>query len=115
MASDINRDALSLSSDLGSFSQKLSFLAVIRKLPEALVFQKIGYSKVNIVAATSLSFSLQLDLESLDKDVLERAEKGELVIITRDKDDRVIALIRLDNFFDTYLLVGRFVDNKIIN
>jgi len=115
MASDINRDALSLSNDLGSFSQKLSFLAVIRKLPEALVFQKIGYSKVNIVAATSLSFSLQLDLQSLGKDVIERAEKGELVTITSDKDDRVIALIRLDNFFDTYLLVGRFVDNKIIN
>jgi len=115
MASDINRDALSLSSDPVSFNHKLSFLAAIRKLPEALIFQKIGYGKVNIVASTSLSFSLQLDLQSLGKDVLEMAEKGELVTITSDKDDRVIALTRLDNFFDTYLLVGRFVDNKIIN
>lgn len=115
MANDINRDALNLTRDPRSFGQKLSFLAVIRKLPEALVFQKSEYGKIKIIAATKLSFSLQLDLESFGKDILEKAKKGELVTITSDSDDRVIALTRLDNLFDTYLLVGRFVDNKIIN
>lgn len=115
MANDINHDALNLRRDPRSFSQKLSFLAGIRKLPEALVFQKSGYDKVTILAATNLSFSLQLDLEDLPKDALTRAEKGELVTLTSDSDDRVIAISRLENFFDTYLIVGRFVDNKIIN
>lgn len=115
MANDINRDALNLIRDPNSFSKKLGFLAVIRKLPEALVFQKNTYGKINIIAATNLSLSLQLDLEDLPKEVLSRAEKGELVTITSDSVDRVIAMTKLDNFFDTYLLVGRFVDNKIIN
>ncbi len=115
MASDINRDALNLRKDPGSFSKKLSFVAAIRKIPEAIVFQKSGYGKINILAATSLSFSLQLDLEDLPQDILARTEKGELVTLTSDSDDRVIAITKLDNFFDTYLLVGRFVDNKIIN
>lgn len=115
MANDINHDAINLRRDPRSFSQKLSFLAGIRKLPEALVFQKSGYDKVTILAATNLSFSLQLDLEDLPKDVLARVQNGELVTLTSDSDDRVIAISRLENFFDTYLLVGRFVDNKIIN
>lgn len=114
MANDINRDALNLRRDPSTLNKKLAFLAVIRKLPEALIFQKTGYDKVSILAATSLSFSLQLDLEKLGMEVLQRAEKGELVTLTSDVDDRVIALTRLDNYFDTYLLVGRFVDNKII-
>lgn len=115
MANDINRDAMNIRREPASFAQKLGFLAVIRKLPEALVFQKNGAGKVNILAATRLSLSLRMDLEDIPKDAMARAEKGELVIITSDSVDRVIAMIRLDNFFDTYLLVGRFVDNKIIN
>ena len=115
MANDINRDALNLRVKPGSFNKKLSFLAAIRKLPEALVFQKVGYGKVTILAATNLSFSLQLELEGLSKEAITKASKGELVILTSDSEDRVIALTRLDNFFDTYLLVGRFVDNKIIS
>ncbi len=115
MASDINRDAISIRRNPRLFSQKLEFLAVIRKIPEAIVFQKTTYGNINILATTSLSLSLQLEIEDLSKEIIAKAEKGELITLTSDTDDRVISLIKLDNFFDTYLLVGRFVDNRVIN
>ncbi|MDB2415099.1 ATP-binding protein [Rickettsiales bacterium] len=114
MANDIDRDAHNLRRDPRPFSKKLSILAGIRKLPEALVFQTIGDRK-KILASSSLAFSLQLVVGDLSDDVIRRAAKGELVILTSNGDDRVIALIRLDSFFDSYLLVGRFVDNRILS
>jgi two-component system nitrogen regulation sensor histidine kinase NtrY len=114
VARDLNRDAYNMRRDPGSFNQKLSILAGVRKLPEALVFQK-NEDRSALLARTKLSFSLEMILEDMPIETFNRARDGELVILTNEKDDRVIALVRLENYFDTYLLVGRFVDNKIIN
>jgi two-component system nitrogen regulation sensor histidine kinase NtrY len=37
------------------------------------------------------------------------------VVLTSDTDDRVRALVRLDNFMDAYLFVGRFVDARVLD
>jgi two-component system nitrogen regulation sensor histidine kinase NtrY len=114
MAADLNRDAYNIRMIPETFSSKLAILASIRKLPEAIVFQRNSDHSA-ILARTNLSYSLEMILEELSDDVFNRARDGELVILTNDKDDRVIALLRLENYFDSYLLVGRFVDTKIIN
>ena len=44
----------------------------------------------------------------------EQAANGEVVVLTSDADDRVRALVRLDNFVDAYLFVGRFVDARVL-
>ena len=46
--------------------------------------------------------------------MLERASRGEVVILTTE-DDKVRALIKLDSLVDAYLLVGRLVDSKVMN
>lgn len=114
VARDLNRDVYNMRMDPGSFNQKLAILAGVRKLPEALVFQK-NDDRAVLLARTKLSFSLEMILDDMPVETFNRAKDGEIVIITNESDDRVIAMIRLENYFDAYLLVGRFVDNKITN
>jgi two-component system nitrogen regulation sensor histidine kinase NtrY len=114
MANDLNREASKIRRSPQNFDKIVSILAGVRKLPEALVFQERGDRDL-ILGRSPLSFSLELVLEDISDTALARAAQGELLILTPDTEDRVIALIKLDNFFDTYLLVGRFVDAKIVN
>ncbi|MBN8531683.1 MAG: PAS domain-containing sensor histidine kinase [Alphaproteobacteria bacterium] len=85
----------------------LSQLVDIRGLSEGVIFQRN-----RVVARSTLSFSLSF--EKMPFDAIERAGTGEVVILTSDDDDRVRALVRLDGMVDTYLLVGRYVDSKVL-
>ena len=109
MANDLNRRAYLLRDNPARFKQELSNQAAIRTLMESIVFRG-----KDIVAKTDLSFSLLFEMEQLSAETLARANVGEVVILTNDRDDRVRALIKLTNYFDTYLLVGRFVDSKVL-
>src|SRR5262249_35669063 len=46
---------------------------------------------------------------------LRQAREGDVAVMTSDSDDRVRALIRLDQFGDAYLYVGRFVDPEVLS
>ena len=46
--------------------------------------------------------------------MLRHARQGDVVLIISDNDDRVRALVQLDNFVDTYLFVGRPVEPKVL-
>ena len=43
-----------------------------------------------------------------------RAAHGDVVIMTDDQDERVRALVRLDEFSDLYLYVGRFIEPRVL-
>ncbi len=45
---------------------------------------------------------------------LQQARGGDVAILTSDNDDRVRALVRLDNFGNVFLYVGRFVDPTVL-
>jgi two-component system nitrogen regulation sensor histidine kinase NtrY len=45
---------------------------------------------------------------------LSQAQDGEVVLMTGDTDDRVRALVKLNNFVDAYLYVGRMVDPLVL-
>ncbi len=114
MANDLNRDAYNVRRNPETLNNKLTILAGIRKLPEAIVFQR-GMLGKKILAHTPLSMSLGMILEGVSEKVFDEIDKGDLVILTNDPDDRVMAIVRLENYFDTYLAVGSYVDEKIIN
>ncbi len=78
----------------------------VRLLSEAIVLYK-GH----IIAQSQLSFSLAF--ERIPDDVLERAENGEAVVMIEGKD-KVRALVKLKSMPESYLLVGRFVDSKVV-
>ena len=63
-------------------------------------------------ARSRLSLSLGIDVVS--RNAIEQARLGDIVILSKEQDDRVRALVKLDRFVDAYLLVGRFVEAEVI-
>jgi two-component system nitrogen regulation sensor histidine kinase NtrY len=115
---NIRVDALALAADLNRVSslaitepQKFNEIVVnqsnLRLLTEAIVFQRN-----RILAQGQLSFALAF--ERISPDAMKRADEGDVVLIT-DEEDKVRALIKLQDIQqDTYLLVGRLIDGKVM-
>lgn len=108
MGNDLNRQATLLSVDPVRFTEAVSAQAYLRNLTEVIVFDGSG----KILARSGLTFALTF--EPITDDMRQRAQKGEVVLLVNDNDDRVRALSRLDNFVDTYLFVGRPVEPKVL-
>ena len=109
VANDIDRNSAILSENPEWFTAFISGQAQIRGLSEAMIF-----TRNRVIAKSNLSFSLIF--EKLPEIALQNAEKGEVVILSNELEDRVRAIMKLENFIEpTYLLVGRYVDREIIN
>ncbi|MBM3732984.1 MAG: PAS domain-containing sensor histidine kinase [Acidimicrobiia bacterium] len=109
IAADLNDNAARLAQQPAAIRDLLSYAAQQRTLAEAVVMDGFG----RVVARSALSLSLEFD--RVPTDAIDAARLGEVVVLTGDQDDRVRALFRLARFVDAYLLVGRFVDSRIID
>ena len=116
----LKETAISVANDLTSmhydlihrpdlFLKVINTQAELRSLDEALVFQR---NTNTILAQTSLSFSLSF--MSIPSYIFDRANKGEVVRVESDRS-KIRILIKLNDYDDTYLLIGRLVDTKIID
>lgn len=116
---NLRNDAIAMGNDLNeqlslAFSNPIAFnnyvttQASLRSLSEVIVFHRN-----RIIAQGKFSFSLAF--ERLPQAAIDRAEDGEVVFLTSDEEDKVRMLIRLNSVPDTYLLVGRLVDSKVLN
>lgn len=108
MENDLNREAASLSDNRNLFSQVIETQSSLRNLPEAIVLRSNG----EIIARSRYSFSLTLD--RVTPDMFEKANKEDILLMTGNAGDRIRALVKLDNFFDSYLYVGRMVDANVL-
>jgi len=112
----ISQRAWGLTGDPSQVSERLSNLLEyeirVRDLTEAVVFARDG----SIIAQTALSFTASL--EPISDDLLTQAYAedalNDVFLLSTDSEDRVRALLRLDNFLDAYLVVGRFVDSRVL-
>jgi two-component system nitrogen regulation sensor histidine kinase NtrY len=109
MANDIDRQAAFLIGSPQALEHIVQTQSIIRSLSEAVVFD----SSKRILARSQLAFSLEF--EEVPPSALTEAQGGEVVIMTSENDDRVRALVKLNNFLDTYLYVGRAVDPKVLS
>lgn len=91
------------------FQEILTGQAEMRALDEAIIFKK---DTNTILAQTALSFSLTF--LTIPPYVFDKANKGEVVQISSDPT-KLRILIKLRNYNDTYLLIGRLIDEKIID
>lgn len=107
MAHDLNQVAGLAFSNPQEFNRMVIAQTALRELTESMVFQRN-----RIIAQGRLSFALAF--EQMTQDAIERANRGEVVILPTD-DDKVRALVKLEAMDDAYLLVGRLIDNKVIN
>lgn len=116
----LKETAISVSDDLSSmyydlinspelFSKVINAQAEMRSLDEAIVFQR---DTNTILAQTALSFSLSF--LTIPLHLIERADKGEIVQISSDPT-KIRILIKLRDYSNAYLLIGRLVDAKIID
>jgi len=109
MANDLNRDAMKLSLNPQHLEQVVSAQAALRGLSEAVVLDRNGRT----LAKSSLSFTL--GFERVPDAAMRRADEGDVAIMTNDSDDRVRALVRLNQLGDVYLFVGRFIEPGVLN
>jgi len=107
MANDINREASSLSGNRRAFDAFLTNQAGVRNLSEALVLDSTGRVIANSRFAYAVTFS------SLGEDFYASARDGDVAITRTDITNRIRAGVRLNQFVDAYLLVGRFIDPNV--
>jgi two-component system nitrogen regulation sensor histidine kinase NtrY len=109
MATELNRQAPYLAQNPYRLNQFINRLALVRSVSEAVIMQRSG----RILARNDLSFTLEF--ERTPERAIQAAEAGDVVILSEEGDDRVRALIRLDNYLDAYLYVGRFIEGQVVD
>jgi len=108
MANDLDRQATFLMGNEKAFETIVETQSVLRNLSEAIVIDSSG----RVLARSGLTFSLEM--EELPQYAMRQAEQGDVAIMTGGDDDRVRAFVKLNNFIDTYLYVGRMVDPQVL-
>jgi len=109
IANDLNAKAPVLMRNKGIFENVLSSHATHRSLSVAVVIDG-----ANQLLARS-RYNLSDTLAEIPVDAMNLASAGEIVVLNTENDDRVRALIRLNRFVDTYLVVERFVDARVVS
>ena len=116
----LKETALSLAQDLQDmyyqlvqnpklFEEILNVQSEMRSLNEAIVFQA---STNSIIAQTSLSFSLSFS--KVPQYLVDKAKAGEIVELNNDKS-KIQVLIKLQGYEDIFLIIGRIIDEKIMD
>lgn len=109
MASDLNRSGRMLTMDPNQFAQFVANQAAVRSLTEATVFQPSG----RILAQVGIGSLFQVKPD-VPESAFQSAGEDRAVILTDDSNNRVRALVKLDIYVDTYLLIGRLIDPEVL-
>ncbi|MBL24363.1 MAG: two-component sensor histidine kinase [Rhodospirillaceae bacterium] len=109
VSKSLNLEANALQGNPKLINYALNIQSSLRGLTEAIVFVS---STGEVIARAGLTYVLEF--EGIPPEKFRIARKGEVAILTSKHDDRVRALVRLDNYIDHYLYVGRFVDPKVL-
>jgi two-component system, NtrC family, nitrogen regulation sensor histidine kinase NtrY len=109
MANDIDRSASLIIANPSNFNQFIQTQSFLRNLPEIIIFQRGGENMVR------LGLDPNFSQKDIDEFAFDTADKGEVVLLTDTDDDRVRAMVKLRNFTNTYLFVGRKVEANVLN
>ena len=109
MANDVNREAVSFSNNTKRLDEYLNNQILLRNLSEAVIVDGTG----QILAKSQFAFALTFT--GLDESWVQRARSGEVVIFNTGQGNKLRAAVKLNSFVDAYLLVGRFIDNAVLD
>ena len=109
MANDLDRQASILTVNPEAFDKIIRTQSLLRNLPETVVFDATG----RILARSGMTYALSMD--AIPSYALPKANEGEVVVMTGEDDDRVQALVKLNNFSGAYLFVGRMADPVVLS
>ena len=105
----INVNASILSSDKKKFNDFLDKYTRQNNLSEAVIIDSIG----NVLAFSEFVF--EYTYTEIPSKFYFHANKNEILIIKEDNSNKIRAFKKLPQFIDAYLLVTRFVDQKVLN
>lgn len=108
VANSLNREVGSIGDDERRMDQILNNEVRTRELADALVFDSSG----KVLARSDLGFSI--GFETVRDVDLERAKKGDVVLIANTNNTGASALLRLDRYLDSYLMVSRLTDPQLL-
>lgn len=108
-ADDLNEMYYDVMHDQSYLSIALNAEAEMRSLDEAIVFHR---STNTILAQTLLSFSLAF--LNIPIHMIDKANHGEVVEISSDPT-KIRMLVKLKEYEDVYMIIGRLIDNQVIN
>ncbi|MDC1383012.1 PAS domain-containing sensor histidine kinase [Candidatus Puniceispirillum sp.] len=108
MANDINREAYRLVGKGKLTGQYLTDQAALRNMSDAIIFDGSG----QVLAKSRFAFAITF--ANLESTWVEKARNGEVVILRADETNKLRAVVKLNSYVDAYLLVGRFIDAKVL-
>ncbi|MGD9638433.1 MAG: ATP-binding protein [Alphaproteobacteria bacterium] len=108
VANAINREIYHSGFNVNQIKQVLTTTSMEQGLNEAVIFNIDG----KVIAYTGYTFSLRF--EEVPYWAVDKANRGEIAVLTGETSDRVRALAKLDTVGDFYLYVGRFVDPRVL-
>ena len=103
------RNGVVLTFNQQQLDQVLSAHAALRQLDEAAVID----GRRQILANADVNLLLAYDLDLPDW-AFNQARRGQVVVLPSPTGDRVRALVQLDPVTDTFLYVGRLVDQRVL-
>lgn len=107
ISKDLEKNYFTLKEDPSLFTPFLNKQAELRNLSEIMIFQRDKVIAKN-------SFALSLAFEKFPEQ-LYAAKDNEPMILSSPGEDKVRGAIKLNDFDQTYLLVGMYVDRDILN
>jgi len=109
MVIDVNNKSGLFYDDSKSFQKVLAFQRLLRKLDEVHLLDGAG----NIIMSNIVDSTV--DFISPPEEAFTKSLNGKPVRITDPVTNRTSALVKLNNFIDTYLYIVKFMDPKVIN
>lgn len=106
MSADLERELLSAVTNPVFFNDLINGQTSLRSLAEAIVIQD-----EKVIGRSRLSFSLTF--ERLSPELFDQAARGEVVIF--EKDDKIFAITQIDALSNSFLVISRFVDSRVIS
>jgi two-component system nitrogen regulation sensor histidine kinase NtrY len=105
----INSNSNNLSSDKIKFNKFLDKYTLSHNLSEAVIIDSIG----NVLAFSQFVF--EYTYADIPADYYNLANKNEIIISKEEDSNKLRAFIKLSQFVDAYLLITRFVDERVLN
>lgn len=108
-ANDFDRQAAIISANPNDIVRILQTQSTIRNFSEIALYTGSGKAIEQYGVEPNENFI------GLLKENLEIINAGEVAVITDPNSDRVHAFVKLNNYIDVYLMVGRFVDPTVLS
>ena len=108
MYNDINNSSNILENDNQKLAIALRTQALIRSIPETFILSRDGEIIVQAFNNNNL-------LYAPPENAFNRADSGEMAIMSSTQVNKVYALVKLDNFNNSYLFAGRSMDANVLS